>query len=67
LVGSRSPPEGVPPQDGEAWAIPGLSQVSERTRQRCDEEIKRVVSKAHDQAARLLADNRDHLDALARR
>lgn len=45
--------------------MPGLSQVSERTRQRIDEEIKRIVGEAHDQAARLLADNRDHLDALA--
>jgi cell division protease FtsH len=55
----------VLPQDGEAWAMPGLSQVSERTRRRVDEEIKRIVGEAHDEAARLLADNRDRLDALA--
>jgi cell division protease FtsH len=55
----------VLPQDGDAWAMAGLSQVSERTRQRVDEEIKRIVGEAHDEAARLLADNRDRLDALA--
>jgi cell division protease FtsH len=55
----------VLPQDGEAWAMPGLSQVSERARRRVDEEIKRIVGEAHDEAARLLADNRDRLDALA--
>lgn len=55
----------VLPQDGEAWAMPGLSQVSECTRQRVDEEIKRIVGEAHNEAARLLADHRDRLDALA--
>ena len=45
--------------------MPGLSQVSERTRQRIDEEIKRIVGEANDQAAQPLADNRDRLDALA--
>jgi cell division protease FtsH len=55
----------VLPQDGEAWAIPGLSQVSERTRQSVDEEVKRIVDEAHDEVARLLAEHRDRLDALA--
>ena len=36
-----------------------LGKVSERTRQRVDEVVKRIVGEAHDQAARLLADNRD--------
>jgi hypothetical protein len=38
-----------------------LGKVSERTRQRVDEVVKRIVGEAHDQAARLLADNRDRL------
>jgi cell division protease FtsH len=42
-----------------------LGKVSEHRRQRVDEEIQRIVGEAHDEAARLLADNRDRLDALA--
>ena len=38
-----------------------LGKVSERTRQRVDEVVKRIVGEAHDQAARLLADNRHRL------
>jgi ATP-dependent Zn protease len=38
-----------------------LGEVSEHRRQRVDEEIKRIVGEAHDEAARLLADNRDRL------
>jgi ATP-dependent Zn protease len=38
-----------------------LGKVSERTRQRVDEVVKRIVGEAHDQAARLVADNRDRL------
>ena len=38
-----------------------LGKVYERTRQRVDEVVKRIVGEAHDQAARLLADNRDRL------
>jgi hypothetical protein len=36
-------------------------KVSEHRRQRVNEEIKRIVGEAHDEAARLLADNRDRL------
>ncbi|HZD71962.1 MAG TPA: ATP-dependent zinc metalloprotease FtsH [Actinomycetes bacterium] len=52
-------------QDGQASTIPGLSQASEHTRQAVDEETKRIVDEAHDQAARLLSENRDRLDSLA--
>ena len=55
----------VLPQDGEASAIAALSQVSERTRQRVDEEVKRIVGEAHDGALRLLTENRHRLDLLA--
>ncbi|MBV8562952.1 MAG: ATP-dependent zinc metalloprotease FtsH [Actinobacteria bacterium] len=53
----------VLPQDGSYQAYP---DVSERTRQRVDDEMRRVVTEAHDAAFRLLADNRDKLDALAK-
>jgi hypothetical protein len=33
-----------------------LGKVSEHRRQRVNEEIKRIVGEAHDEAARLLAD-----------
>ena len=43
----------------------GASQVSERTRQRVDDEVKRVVEEAHDEAIRLLIENRSRLDRIA--
>jgi cell division protease FtsH len=54
----------VLPQDSESAAMT-WSQVSERTRQRVDDEIKRIVGEAHDDAVRLLEHNRSRLDALA--
>jgi cell division protease FtsH len=54
----------LPPND-EASALAASSQVSERTRQRLDDEVKRIVTEAHDEAVRLLTDNRSRLDSLA--
>jgi cell division protease FtsH len=54
----------VLPQEGYG-AYPGYSEVSERTRQRIDEEMKRVVGEAHDGAVQLLSENRERLEALA--
>ena len=54
----------VLPQDGSG-SYPGYSEVSERTRQRIDEEMKRVVGEAHDEALQLLSENRERLEALA--
>jgi cell division protease FtsH len=55
----------VLPQDGEASALQGLSEVSERTRQHIDDEVKRIVGEAHDEAIRLLTEHRERLDSLA--
>jgi cell division protease FtsH len=55
----------VLPQEGDGWAMNGTSQVSERTRQRIDDEVKRIVEDAHDEAIRLLTENRSRLDATA--
>jgi cell division protease FtsH len=52
----------VLPQDG---SYAGYSEVSERTRQRIDDEMKRVVGEAHDEAVQLLSENRKRLEALA--
>jgi ATP-dependent Zn protease len=45
--------------------MPGVSEVSERTRQRIDDEMRLIVGEAHDEAVQLLADHRDRLDSLA--
>src|SRR6266511_2749594 len=56
----------VLPQDDDGSALmPGVSEVSERTRQRIDDEMRRIVGEAHDEAVQLLVDNRDRLDSLA--
>ena len=55
----------VLPQDGDGSGFPGYSEVSERTRQRIDDEMRRIVGEAHDEAVELLTDNRERLDALA--
>ena len=56
----------VLPQDGDGSALmPGVSEVSERTRQRIDDEMRRIVGQAHDEAIQLLTDNRESLNSLA--
>ena len=55
----------VLPQEGDGWALNGAPQVSERTRQRIDDEVKRVVEEAHAEAIRLLTENRSRLDGIA--
>jgi cell division protease FtsH len=55
----------VLPQDGEASALQGLTEFPERTRQRIDAEVKRIVGEAHTEAIRLLTEHRDRLDSLA--
>jgi cell division protease FtsH len=55
----------VLPQDGDGAGFPGYSEVSERTRQRIDDEMRRIVGEAHDEAVQLLGDNRERLDSLA--
>ena len=55
----------VLPQDGNGSLMPGVSEVSERTRQRVDDEMRRIVGEAHDGAVQLLSENRDRLDSLA--
>jgi cell division protease FtsH len=54
----------VLPKDGEQ-AYPWMTPASERTRQRVDDEVRRIVEEAHDDAIRLLSENRDRLDSLA--
>jgi cell division protease FtsH len=55
----------VLPQEGDGSGFPGYSEVSERTRQRIDDEMRRIVGEAHGEAEQLLTDNRESLDSLA--
>jgi cell division protease FtsH len=52
----------VLPQEGETTMYP---EVSERTRQRVDDEMRRIVTDAHEEAVELLSQNRDRLESLA--
>jgi cell division protease FtsH len=53
------------PQTDDASVIAAQPQISERTRQRIDDEVKRIVGEAHDEAVRLLTENRGRLESLA--
>jgi cell division protease FtsH len=55
----------VLPSDGQGPLLPGVAEVSEETRQLVDEEVRRLVAAAHDDAVELLREHRDKLDALA--
>jgi hypothetical protein len=55
----------VLPESDAASALQGLTEVSERTRQRIDAEVRRIVGEAHDEAIRLLTEHRQRLDSLA--
>jgi cell division protease FtsH len=52
-------------QDGYATSSSGTPMVSERTRQRVDDEVKQLVADAHEHASQLLTENRDRLESLA--
>jgi cell division protease FtsH len=56
----------VLPQDDNGAGYPGYSDVSERTRQRVDDEMRRIVAEELDGAVQLLEDNRERLDSLAK-
>src|SRR5207244_3917853 len=46
--------------------LPGASEVSEETHRVIDEEVRRLVERCDEDVRRLLAANRDKLDALVR-
>jgi len=55
----------VLPEEG-SMPMPGMSEVSPVTQQLVDEEVRRLIEAAHDEVTKLLSENRDKLDALAR-
>ncbi|HEX3453749.1 MAG TPA: ATP-dependent zinc metalloprotease FtsH [Gaiellaceae bacterium] len=57
-------PLAVAPSDGRGPYYPGGAEVSERTQELIDEEMRRIVDESHGQVVKLLGENRDKLDAL---
>jgi cell division protease FtsH len=58
-------PLAVLPSESAGPLLPGASEVSARTQERIDEEVRRIVEQAHKDVLALLADNRAKLDSLA--
>jgi cell division protease FtsH len=55
----------VTPAEQQSLLLPGAEQVSQATQELVDAEVRRIVDEEHDFARRVVADNRDRLDALA--
>jgi cell division protease FtsH len=58
-------PVAVTPRDGTGTLLPGAAEVSPRTQQLVDDEVRRIVDEAHDEVVALLQQNRGRLDSLA--
>jgi len=58
-------PIAVVPRDGSGPLLPGVSEVSTETQRLVDDEVRRIVSEAHDRVVALLRENRNRLDSLA--
>ncbi len=58
-------PLAVAPAEGRGPYYPGGTEISERTQELIDEEMRRIVDESHGQVVKLLGENRDKLDALA--
>jgi cell division protease FtsH len=55
----------VIPRDGSGPLFPGTAEISPETQKLIDEEVRRIVTTAHEQVVTLLRQNRDRLDGLA--
>jgi cell division protease FtsH len=55
----------VTPQDGQSPLMPDAESVSEATQELIDAEVRRIVDEEREATERLLATNRERLDALA--
>ena len=53
------------PADGAGPLLPGASDVSPRTHEQIDEEVRKIVEEAYKEVMSLLAENREKLDSLA--
>ena len=57
-------PIAVLPSDGSSPLLPGVSETSEQTQRLIDEEVRRIVETAHQEATKELSSHRSNLDAL---
>ena len=57
-------PIAVLPADGQGPLLPGVSETSEQTQRLIDEEVRRIVESAHQEATETLITHRENLDAL---
>ena len=57
-------PVAVIPVDGFSQLLPGVSETSETTQRIVDEEVRRIVESAHEEATASLLDHRANLDSL---
>ncbi|HEX3831690.1 MAG TPA: ATP-dependent zinc metalloprotease FtsH [Solirubrobacteraceae bacterium] len=57
-------PIAVLPSDGSSPLLPGVSETSEETQRMVDEEVRRIVETAHQEATLELSSHRPNLDAL---
>jgi cell division protease FtsH len=58
-------PVAVIPMDGRPPFLAGVAEVSQKTQELLDAEVRRVVDSAHDDVEALLRQHRDQLDSLA--
>ncbi len=57
-------PVAVIPADGTSPLLPGASETSEQTQRLVDEEVRRIIESAHEEATEVLSEHRSNLDAL---
>ena len=57
-------PIAVIPADGQSPLLPGVGETSEQTQRLVDEEVRRIVETAHEEATELLSPHRANLDSL---
>ena len=57
-------PVAVLPSEANGPLLPGASEVSERTQQVLDDEVRRIVEEAHSEVVELLTEHRSKLDSL---
>jgi cell division protease FtsH len=59
-------PVSVLPSEGQGPLLPGVSEVSAETQSEIDHEVRRLIDGAEHEVTKLLTDNRDKLDKLAK-
>jgi cell division protease FtsH len=57
-------PVAVIPADGTSPLLPGASETSEQTQRLVDEEVRRIIESAHEEATETITEHRPNLDAL---